>query len=159
MTLVAALFLLPGTSFAILQKGQAAPDFKITSTAGKPLTLAGLKGKVLILDFFATWCPPCRDSIPHLMELQRTLGANGLQVVGMSMDDGGIDVVKSFVDKKQLTYPVALINEDLGTEYGIRSIPTIYVISKKGVVAEKFLGYNPEVGKAMDALVKRLLAE
>lgn len=140
-------------------KGQPAPDFKVVTTAGKQLTLASLKGQVVVLDFFTTWCPPCRDSIPHLMDLGRRYGKQGLQVVGMSMDEEGEEVVRDFVADKRVTYPVALIGDQISSSYSIRSIPTMYVINKQGVLVERIMGYNPVIGKNLEQLINKLLAE
>jgi cytochrome c biogenesis protein CcmG, thiol:disulfide interchange protein DsbE len=157
--LLAALLLAPPPpAFAILQKGEPAPPIKVTTTSGQPVTLANYKGHVLVLDFFATWCPPCKESIPHLMELSRKYGKQGLQILGMSLDESALEL-KEFAATKKLPYPVALVDEELQIEYGLRSIPTIFIISKKGVVAEKYMGFNGEMAKSMEAAIKRLLAE
>jgi peroxiredoxin len=159
LALVAATLLSPAGAHAILQKGDPAPPIKVTTTSGQQVTLANYQGKVLIMDFFATWCVPCRDSIPHLMGLTRKFGKQGVHILGMSVDEGGSKLVKEYVASKQLNYPVALADEDLQTEYGLRSVPTIFVISKKGVVAERFQGFNEDIARKMDALIVKLLAE
>lgn len=152
------LLALPATSLAIPQKGQPAPALKVTTTTGQQVTLANYRGRVLILDFFASWCQPCRVSIPHLVELNRRYGAQGLQILGLSLDENSEDV-KEFIAEKRINYPVALTDSDLQSDYGIRSVPTLYLVNKKGVIAEKFLGYSEETGKALEAAIKKLLAE
>jgi peroxiredoxin len=156
---VAGLLLSTHPAAAILQKGDKAPAVKLVTTSGQPVTLANYKGYVLIMDFFATWCIPCKESIPHLNSLNRKYGKQGLQILGVSVDEGGDREVKNFIVERKISYPVAVSGEDLQTEYGLRSIPTIYVINKKGMVAEKFQGYSEQTGKAMEEAVKRLLAE
>ena len=156
--LVSSLFM-PTVAAAILQKNEPAPPFTVTSTSGQKLSLAGLRGQVVVLDFFATWCVPCRESIPHITGLYRKYGKQGLRVVGMSADEGGDGEVKEFVRAKQIPYPVALADEDLQADYGLRSVPTIFVINKKGIVAEKFQGFNETIGRNMEALIRKLLAE
>lgn len=146
-------------ALAILQKGQPAPPINVVTTSGQPVSLANYKGHVLILDFFATWCYPCKEAIPHLLNLNRKYGKQGLQILGMSVDDGSDKAVKSFIAEKKINYPVTIVNEDLQTDYGLRSVPTIFVISKKGIVAEKFQGYSEDVGRSLENTVKRLLAE
>ena len=152
-----SLFATP--AFAILQKGQPAPPISVVTTSGQSVTLANYKGYVLVLDFFATWCIPCRESIPHLINLNRKYGKQGLQVLGMSVDEDGDKALKSFISEKKINYPVALTSEDLQADYGIRSVPTLFIINKKGVVAEKYQGYSDEVAKSMETTIKRLLAE
>lgn len=144
---------------AILQKGDKAPPIKVVTTSGQPVTLANYRGYVLVMDFFATWCIPCKESIPHLNSLNRKYGKQGLQILGMSVDEGNDREVKSFIGERRISYPVAIAGEDLQTEYGLRSIPTVYIIDKRGMVAERFQGYSDQTGKAMEETIKRLLAE
>lgn len=144
---------------AILQKGQPAPPIQVVTTSGQQVGLANYKGYVLVMDFFATWCIPCKESIPHLIDLNRKYGKQGLQVLGMSVDDEGEKEVKAFIADKRITYPVALAGEEVQTDYGLRSVPTVFVINKKGIVAEKFMGFNDQVARNMEALIKKLLAE
>lgn len=144
---------------AILQKGDAAPPIKLTTTAGQPVTLANYRGYVLVMDFFATWCIPCKNAIPHLNVLNKKYGRQGLQILGVSVDEGGEKEVKAFTADKKINYPVAVAGEDMQTDYGLRSVPTIYVINKKGVVAEKFQGYSEQTAKAIEETIRRLLAE
>jgi cytochrome c biogenesis protein CcmG, thiol:disulfide interchange protein DsbE len=155
-----ALFLLtvPPAAFSAFQKGQAAPPIKVTSTSGQTLSLANYQGHVLILDFFASWCEPCKRSIPHLIELNRKYGKQGLQILGLSLDEDKDDLL-NFVKPLKLNYPAALANEELQIAYGLRSIPTLVLIDKKGVVVEKYMGLTDEMRKTLDAAIKRLLAE
>ena len=156
---VAGLLLSTQPAAAILQKGDKAPAIKLVTTSGQPVTLANYKGYVLVMDFFATWCIPCKESIPHMNALNRKYGKQGLQVLGVSVDEGGEREVKNFIAERKIGYPVAIAGEDLQTEYGLRSIPTIYVINKKGIVAEKFQGFSDQTGRAMEDAIKRLIAE
>ncbi|BEH11786.1 MULTISPECIES: TlpA family protein disulfide reductase [Geobacter] len=146
-------------SFALPKKGEPAPPLKVVSTSGQPISLANYKGYVLVVDFFATWCPPCRDAIPHLVTLNRKYGKQGLQILGLSLDEGDEKGVKDFIASKRINYPVALASGDIQTDYGLRSLPTVYVIDKKGNVAEKFMGGSDETLRKMEDLVKKLLAE
>jgi len=156
---VAAIMLSTQPAAAILQKGEKAPAIKLVTTSGQPVTLANYKGYVLVMDFFATWCIPCREAIPHLNALNSKYGRQGLQVLGVSVDEGNDREVKDFIAARRISYPVAVAGDDLQTDYGLRSIPTIYVINKKGMVAEKFQGYSDQTAKAIEDTVKRLLAE
>jgi peroxiredoxin len=156
---IACVLLSTQPAAAILQKGDTAPAIKLVTTSGQPISLANYRGYVLVMDFFATWCIPCKESIPHLNSLNRKYGKQGLQILGVSVDEGSDREVKSFIADRRISYPVAVAGEDLQTEYGLRSIPTIYLINKKGVVAEKFQGYSDQTGKAMEDAIKRLLVE
>jgi peroxiredoxin len=155
---LALLLALPLPALAVPQKGKPAPPFKVVTTSGQQVTMANYKGYVLVMDFFATWCRPCQLTIPHLIELNRKYGKQGLQVLGMSAGDDEA-AVKEFVAEKRITYPVAVTDEELQTDYGLRSIPVMYVIDKKGVVVEAFRGYTDETEKKMEVLIKKLLAE
>jgi peroxiredoxin len=156
---VAGLLLYTQPAAAVLQKGDKAPPIKLVTTSGQPITLSNYKGYVLIMDFFATWCIPCKESIPHLNSLNQKYGKQGLQILGVSVDEGNDHEVKNFIAERRIGYPVAVAGDDMQTDYGLRSIPTIYLINKKGMVAEKFQGYSDQTAKAMEDSIKRLLAE
>ncbi len=158
MLIAALLLALPLPALAVPQKGKPAPPFKAVTTSGQQITLANYKGYVLVMDFFASWCRPCQLSIPHLIELNRKYGKQGLQVLGMAVGDEE-GAVKEFIAEKKITYPVAVTDEELQTDYGLRSIPIMYVVNKKGIIVETFRGYNDETEKKMEALIKKLLAE
>jgi cytochrome c biogenesis protein CcmG, thiol:disulfide interchange protein DsbE len=145
-------------AFAAIKKGQPAPTIKVVTTSGQTVTLANYRGYVLIIDFFASWCHPCVKSIPHLIEINNKYGKKGLQVLGLSLDEDKDDLV-DFITPKRLNYPVALADEELQTAYGLRSIPTLVLIDKKGVVADVYLGLNDESVKGLEAMIKKLLAE
>jgi peroxiredoxin len=149
----------PARLYAAPRSGQAAPNFKVTTLTGQKVSLENYRGRVLVLDFFATWCQPCRISIPHLIEMNRKYGNQGLYVLGMSADEDGERAVKAFADKNRMTYPVALAGESALTDYGVRSVPVMFVIDKKGRVAEIFRGFTDEVTRSSELLIKKLLAE
>lgn len=144
---------------AILQKGEKAPQIKLVTTSGQPITLANYRGYVLVMDFFATWCIPCKESIPHLNSLNQKYGKQGLQILGVSVDEGNDREVKEFINARRISYPVAVAGDEMQADYGLRSIPTIYVINKRGMVAEKFQGYSDQTAKLLEDTIKRLLAE
>lgn len=156
---VLALALLPAQVHAALRAGQPAPNFKVITTSGQPVSMDNYRGYVLVIDFFATWCPPCNESIPHLVDINRKYGKQGLQILGLSMDEDGEQIVKSFIDERRINYPVALASEQVQIDYGIVSVPVMFVIDKKGKVSEIYRGYSDETGRSMEALIKKLLAE
>lgn len=157
--LFSMVFLIPAQLHAGLRVGQAAPNFKATTTSGQSVSLENYRGYVLIMDFFTTWCPPCKAAIPHLVELNRKYGKQGLQILGQSMDEDGERAVKAFAGEYKINYPVALTPEQIQVDYGIISVPVVFVIDKKGKVAEIYRGFSDEIGRSMDNLVKKLLAE
>jgi len=156
---VAGILSGPASLYAAPRSGQAAPNFKVSTTSGQQVSLESYRGHVLVLDFFATWCQPCRASIPHLVEMNRKYGKQGLQVLGMSADEDGEKDVKAYADKNRITYPVALAGESTLADFGVRSVPVMFVIDKKGRVAEVFRGFTDEVASSSEQLVKKLLAE
>ncbi|RII29454.1 MAG: TlpA family protein disulfide reductase [Geobacter sp.] len=156
---VLVLALLPAQVHAALRAGQPAPNFKAITTSGQPVSMDNYRGYVLVIDFFATWCPPCNESIPHLIDINRKYGKQGLQILGLSMDEDGEQIVKSFIDERRINYPVALASEQVQIDYGIVSVPVMFVIDKKGKVSEIYRGYSDETGRSMEALIKKLLAE
>jgi peroxiredoxin/outer membrane lipoprotein-sorting protein len=123
--------------------GQEAPAFKVTGLDGKEVSLSDLKGKVIVLDFWATWCPPCRASLPHLNKLYDEKKGEGLQVFAVDQQEDK-DKVQSFVDKTKLTVPVLLdANGGVGEKYKVNGIPETVVIGKDGKVKKVFIGFDP----------------
>ncbi len=134
-----------------------APDFSLTDISGNKISLSNYKGKVVLLDFWATWCGPCRFEIPAFVELQNRYGSQGLAVVGISMDDGP-DPVVEFYRQDKMNYPVALGSERLGEQYGgILGLPTTFLIGRDGRVYAKHVGatdpavFEDEVKKLLSA--------
>ena len=117
-----------------------APDFNLTGLDGKPVTLAGYKEKVILLNFWATWCGPCRAEIPDLVELQNKY-RDHLQIIGLVVDDDDRDAIKKFVAEFAINYPVALATNDLRLQYGgIPALPTSFVLNAEGRVVQKHEG-------------------
>ena len=144
---------------AAVKRGQPAPAFKTFSIKGQPLSTEGLKGSVVILDFWATWCPPCRESIPHLGELHRKYGKQGLVIIGMSMDEGGERTVKEYAERHKILYPIVMTSAKIGSDYGVRALPALYIIDRNGLVREQVLGFSDQAGRVIEDLVKKLLVE
>ncbi len=121
-----------------------APDFVLPSVTGGKIKLSDLRGKVVILDFWATWCPPCRRGIPDLISLKKEYGDKGLEVVGISLDAitrGTQNQIIPFMKSFGINYPIVTGNMDVVNRFGgIRSIPTSFVISKDGKILAKYVG-------------------
>jgi peroxiredoxin len=159
VTIAASLLATPGPVDAAPRSGQPAPNFKVISISGQTFSLDNYRGHVLILDFFATWCQPCRQSIPHLVEMNRKYGKQGLQILGLSVDEEGERVVKTFTDEFRVNYPLALAGDATTVDFGIRSVPVMYLIDKKGKIAEVYRGFSNEIARSTELSIKRLLAE
>jgi len=122
-----------------------APDFSLTSLDGKPVTLAGSKGKVILLNFWATWCGPCRAEIPDLVELQNKY-KDRLQILGLVVDDDDQDAIKDFAEKFGINYPVALATNEIRMQYGgIPALPTSFVLDSEGRIVQKHEGLRDPV--------------
>jgi thiol-disulfide isomerase/thioredoxin len=133
-----------------------APGFSLTDITGKPLKLSDYQGKVVMLDFWATWCGPCRIEIPWFIELQKRYGGQGFAVIGISMDDSSEPVV-DFYRQLQMNYPVAVGNERLGELYGgVLGLPTTLLIGRDGRIYAKHVGATDI--DVFEAEIKQLLA-
>ena len=138
--------------------GEAAPSFTLQDLNGKPVSLSDFKGKVVILDFWATWCAPCVIEIPHFIELYEQYKDQGFAMVGISLDREGISVVKSFVRKYQINYPILMTDGQVDRVYGgITAIPTTFVIDSAGNIRQKYIGYRDKA--VFEADIKALLTE
>jgi len=142
---------------AVFGKGSPAPDFTLNKINGGELQLSSLRGKAVILDFWDTWCPPCRKALPHLQELSETY-SDDLVVVGVAMGREGLGKVRSFTQAQGLTFEMVLFNNDMNLIKdfgGIQSIPTTFLIDQDGVVREKWVGAfdKAEYERAVKAVI------
>jgi peroxiredoxin len=160
--LVAALF---GASIAAAQSApgarnllnKPAPDFTRTDLSGRALRLDALRGKVVLLNFWATWCAPCQLEMPVFSAWQREYGSQGLAVVGVSMDDDAA-TARRVVERLKVDYPVTMGDARLGMRYGgVLGLPLTFLIDRDGVVRERFQGVTD--AKAIEKQVQALLVE
>ena len=118
----------------------AAPDFTLQDISGKKVRLADLKGKVVLIDFWATWCPPCRAEIPAIERLHAQYGSKGLTILAISLDEGGWDGVQSFAKEHKISYTVLRGTEDVSGKYMVRLIPSMFLIDKQGNIKKQYMG-------------------
>lgn len=121
---------------------QLAPDFSLFDVYGRKRNLSDFKGKVIILDFWATWCPPCRFEIPHFVELYEEYREKGLEIIGVSLDLNKAKV-EAFIEENGVNYPVLMGDRDVTELYGgIVSIPTTFILDRDGVMRKRYIGYR-----------------
>jgi thiol-disulfide isomerase/thioredoxin len=121
--------------------GTVAPDFALESLDGKTVRLSDFRGKAVLLNFWATWCEPCKLEMPWFVELEKQYGPQGLAVVGVAMDDSGKDKVAKFAKEMGVNYPVLLGKESVGEEYGgLEYLPTSFYIDRDGKVVQRVFG-------------------
>lgn len=146
-----------------LPAGTRAPAFQAATTTGKQISLSALRGKVVLLDYWATWCGPCRGATPMLQRLHQKYGKRGLRVIGLSVDEPAtVPQVRPFMRHFGVTYAVSTAPDRhirAARAYRVRGIPSQYLIDKKGVVRWSAPGYAPDEEAELDALIKKLLAE
>lgn len=139
-----------------ITRSTVAPDFSLESLEGKTMRLSDFRGKAVLLNFWATWCGPCKIEMPWFVELQQKYGSQGLQVVGVAMDDASKEDIAKFAKDMGVNYPVLIGKEAVGDSYGgIPALPETFFIGRDGKVVDKILGLR---GKAEieDAIKKAL---
>ncbi len=130
----------------LVTKSSPAPDFTLDSLDGKSIRLSDLRGKAVLLNFWATWCGPCKIETPWLVELQNQYGSQGLQVVGVEMGDDGKDEITKFTKDMGVNYPVLIGKEAVGDAYGgVPALPETFFIGRDGKIVDKIIGLK---GKA-----------
>jgi peroxiredoxin len=136
-----------GPAFAPkLATSTTAPDFSLESLDGKTLRLSDLRGKAVLLNFWATWCGPCKIEMPWFVELQNQYASQGLQIVGVAMDDASKEDIAKFAKDMGVNYPILIGKEAVGDEYGgVPALPESFVIGRDGKIVDKILGLR---GKA-----------
>jgi len=136
----------------------AMPAFSLPSVVdGKVVSSDSFKDQVLLITFFATWCPPCRQEIPTLIELHREYGAKGFSVIGLSVDEGGPRIVARLVKQEKINYPVLMADRATARAFGgIAGIPTSFLVNRKGHVVKKYPGYVPHdlLARDIEAVLK-----
>jgi len=132
----------PGSAAASLDiKGHAAPEFALQSLDNKTVHLSDFRGKAVLLNFWATWCSPCKIEMPWFVELQQQYGPQGLQVIGIAMDDASKEDIAKFAKDLGVNYPILLGKESVGEAYGgVQFLPTTFFIDRDSKVLEREFG-------------------
>ncbi len=165
LVLLAALFILgyfvkdrePGKK--VIGTGDRAPDFHLQTPEGKVVSLSDFRGKVVMVHFWATWCPPCVEEIPTLDSLYRTLAGKDFEMLAISVDEGGPEAVAPFIQKNKLHLPV-LFDPDrrIAGLYGTYKFPETYIVDRKGVVRHKVIGPRDWADPANVQMLKNIMA-
>ncbi|OGR86451.1 MAG: hypothetical protein A3A86_06450 [Elusimicrobia bacterium RIFCSPLOWO2_01_FULL_60_11] len=136
--------------------GQAAPGFSLRSLDEKSHRLSDFKGKVVLLDFWATWCPPCRASTPALGRLHRKMAGKDFAILSISVDDAAA-AVRPFLEKEKVEYLTLMADSDIQSVYRVRAIPTFVLIDARGFIAKIYQGFAPEMEVEWEKQINRLL--
>ena len=122
-------------------RGKPAPEFSLESLQGNTVHLADYRGKAVLLNFWATWCQPCKIEMPWFEELQKEYGPQGLQVVGIAMDDASKEDIAKFAKQMGVNYPILLGKESVGDEYGgVQFLPSTFFIDRDGKIVDRIFG-------------------
>jgi thiol-disulfide isomerase/thioredoxin len=138
-------------------KGQVAPDFALKTLDGKTLRLSDLKGKAVLLNFWATWCSPCKIEMPWFVDLQKQYGPEGLQIVGVALQSDPPDI-KKFTEQIGVNYPILLGTDDVGNLYGgIQGLPTTFYVGRDGKLVTRYFGLvsHKEIEQSIQAALKQ----
>ncbi len=121
--------------------GNPAPDFTLTNMTGQKVSLSQYRGKVVVLNFWATWCPPCREEMPSMEALYRKYKDQGLVMLAVNVDESGESAVKKFLQKTPYSFPILLDSENVAQNtYGVFRFPESFIIDREGVIVEKIIG-------------------
>ena len=140
--------------------GGAAPDFQLWNLDGQPVTLSGYRGRVVLLNFWATWCGPCRIEMPAMEQLYHVFNRKDFEILAVSTDAQGPSVTRPFRDDMRLTFPI-LHDSDfrVGVTYGTRTLPMTFLVDRHGIITHRIFGardwFSPEAKQMIQALIQR----
>jgi peroxiredoxin len=131
----------PANAMVTPKKGTVAPDFTLVTLDGKSVTLSDYRGKIVFLNFWATWCPPCVREMPSMENLHRAMKNHDFAILAVSIDMKSTYHVKSFIEKRKYSFPIMHdVSKDVARSYVVSGIPTTFIIDKKGVIEERLVG-------------------
>lgn len=139
--------------------GQKAPDFTLEDLKGTKTGLKDFTNKVVVLEFWATWCPPCKTSVPELNELSSTFIDKDFALLAISVDEGGnvSKTLSEFAEKYGIQYKILISDKLTSRLYGVTSIPVIYLLNKEHTIVKKYTGYAPKMSEEIAEEIKKLL--
>lgn len=139
-----------------MAKAVKAPNFSLPNLQGNTVKFSDFKDKVVLVDFWATWCGPCKLEVPHLVDLYEQYRGQGFEIVGIALDSSGAEVVEPFVRENNMTYPVVIGNREVAMAFGgLTAIPTAFLIDKSGNIVRKYVGYQEKT--VFEEEIKKLL--
>ncbi len=136
--------------------GKPAPDFTLPGLGGDRISLKTFRGKVVLIDFWATWCPPCRNAMPGLNELYKRNFNRGFEVLAVSLDESP-EPVRGFAKAENILFPVAVSGTDVAKQYGVTQVPAVFLLDKNGIVVHSAVGHSPALEKRIAGWVEELL--
>ncbi|NOT96862.1 MAG: redoxin domain-containing protein [Nitrospira sp.] len=154
----AAPDILPVAERNVVKLGEPAPNFRLRDLNGQMVSLSDLRGKVVLLNFWATWCGPCRVEMPAMEELYRTFSRNDFEILAVSTDAQGASVTRPFQQENHLTFPI-LHDADyrVGLTYGARSLPMTFMVDRQGIVRHQIFGARDWAAAEAHQLVQMLM--
>lgn len=142
----------------VFEEGKA-PDFTLSDIHGNLVKLSALRGKVVLVEFWATWCPPCRDSVPGLNKLYAKLKGRNFELLAISVDEGkdASSNVGSFAKEQMIIYPVLLDDQKVNRRYDVSGIPVMFLIDKDGRIVNKHIGFIPGLAESLSREIEAIL--
>ena len=149
-----------GKRMKIFREGDRAPEFSVLSLEGKAVSLSSYRGKVVMVHFWATWCPPCVEELPTLERLYRAYYGKDLEILAVSVDEGGADAVGQFMKKNRFSLPV-LLNPDksVASAYGTFKFPETYLIDREGIIRRKIIGAADWTSPAAQEIIQAMVGK
>jgi peroxiredoxin len=155
----AAQEILPVAKHKVIKLGEPAPDFQLRDLDGRLVTLSELRGKVVLLNFWATWCGPCRVEMPAMEQLYQTFSRKDFEILAVSTDAQGVAITRPFQQENHLTFPILHdVDYRVGLTYGARSLPMTFMVDRQGIVRHQIFGARdwgaPEAQQLIQMLMK-----